>query len=79
MSLNKDFDLYFTIRQAFLICLRDEDLGQKKNGLDSLFSEGSAKTRDMHNKPGRKNTALFCIPQRYLFLKIGGSSEKVFI
>ena len=46
----------------------------KKNGLDSLLSVRSAKTRNIHKEPGRKNTARSRI---LLLLRIfGGFTEK---
>ena len=46
----------------------------KKNGLDSLLSVRSAKTRNIHKEPGRKNTAR----SRILLLLwiFGGFTEK---
>ena len=69
----KGFALSFTIRWYPHRLVRRGFMA-KKNGLDSLLSVRSAKTRNIHKEPGRKNTARSRI---LLLLRIfGGFTEK---
>ena len=66
MSLNKGFDLYFTIRLAFLICLRDEELWQKRTASTQCSNE-ARQSPQSHKEPGRKDTTqpMYAIVQNF--------------
>ena len=75
MSLNKGFDLYFTIRLAFLICLWDEELWQKRTASTHCFQWGPPRPVASTKSRAVKNTARF--PDATISWRFGGFTEKV--